>query len=314
MAARKRGLGRGLDALITETPDPEGAGSGTRSNSNSENSENIQILRLTSIEPDPRQPRRTFDPDRLEELAQSIKEKGLLEPILVQECQNPHHYEIIAGERRWRACRLAELKEIPAIVRSCGDQERVEISLIENIQREDLNPIEEAKAYERLSAEFHLTQEEIAQKVSKNRASVANTMRLLKLPDSVQEMVSDGRLSMGQARALISLSDEERQLEIANRIVDQNLSVREVEKLIQKLTKSEEETLEQHTLIDSETAEVEAQQDAILEKTYQDIADRIGQTLGMKAVIRRRGKNGGRLEITFSNGDELEQLMDHLMQ
>ena len=305
MAAKKRGLGRGLDALISETPaDENESGSGEGK---------VQIIRLTSIEPDKNQPRRTFDQDRLEELANSIKEKGLLEPILVQECRDPHHYEIIAGERRWRACRLAGLKEIPAIVRSCGEQERVEISLIENIQREDLNPIEEARAYRRLSEEFHLTQEEIAQKVSRNRTSVANTMRLLRLPESVQEMVSDGRLSMGQARALISLTDEERQKEIADRIVEQNLSVREVEKLIRKLMKSDEEAPEEHNLVDPQAEAAEAQQKANLEKTYQDIANRMQQKLGMKVEIRRKGKSGGKLEISFSNGDDLEQLMDRLM-
>ena len=312
MAGKKRGLGRGLDALISETP-------ADSTFTNNPDSEHIQMIRLTDIEPDPKQPRHSFDPEKLEELAQSIKEKGLLEPILVQECQNPHHYEIIAGERRWRASRQAGLKEIPAIVRNFGDQERVEISLIENIQREDLNPMEEARAYQRLSEEFHLKQEEIAQKVSKSRTSVANSMRLLKLPESVQNMVSDGKLSMGQARALISLADEETQLQLANRIVEQNLSVREVERLIRKLSKSDgcdsgEETTEELTLIDAQAAEAEARQQEVLEKTYQDIAGRLQQSLGMKVEIHRRGKAGGKVEISFSGGEDLEQIMDRLMR
>lgn len=312
MAGKKRGLGRGLDALISETPaDPAAV--------DHSDSEKIQMIRLTDIEPDPKQPRHRFDQEKLEELAQSIKEKGLLEPILLQECMNPHHYEIIAGERRWRASRIAGLKEIPAVVRNYGDQERVEISLIENIQREDLNPIEEARAYQRLSEEFHLKQEEIAQKVSKNRTSVANSMRLLKLPESVQDMVADGQLSMGQARALISLGDEETQLQIANRIVEQNLSVREVEKLIRKLSKSGgddsgEEAAEELTFTDSQTAQAEARQQEVLEKTYQDIAGRLQQSLGMKVEIHRRGKAGGKVEISFSDGEDLEQIMDRLMR
>ena len=312
MAGKKRGLGRGLDALISET-------TADSTYTNNPDSEHIQMIRLTDIEPDPKQPRHSFDPEKLEELAQSIKEKGLLEPILVQECQNPHHYEIIAGERRWRASRQAGLKEIPAIVRNFGDQERVEISLIENIQREDLNPMEEARAYQRLSEEFHLKQEEIAQKVSKSRTSVANSMRLLKLPETVQDMVSEGKLSMGQARALISLADGETQLQLANRIVEQNLSVREVEKLIRKLSKSDggdsgDETTEELTLIDAQAAEAEARQQEVLEKTYQDIAGRLQQSLGMKVEIHRRGNAGGKVEISFSGGEDLEQIMDRLMR
>ena len=335
MAQRKRGLGRGLDALISpqetarqvnsETEGrPETGGTDrtvetgdtkeiTDPNANAIG-EGIQKVRITLVEPNPDQPRKTFDPERLEELAQSIREKGLLEPILVQECENPHHYEIIAGERRWRACRMAELQEIPVIIRNFDEQERVEISLIENIQREDLNPIEEARAYRRLAEEFHLKQEEIARKVSKNRTSVANSMRLLKLPESVQDMLADGRLSMGQARALLSLSSEEKQVEIAGRIVEQNLSVREVEKLIRKLTKSEEEIpIEDQKQIDAQTAAAEAQQEAALDKTYQDIAERIQQSLGMKVTIQRKGKSGGRMEISFSSGEDLEQIMDRLI-
>lgn len=315
MAAKKRGLGRGLDALISDTSSNTGAGMNSDSNS-------IQKIRLTDIEPDPKQPRHTFDQNKLEELAQSITEKGLLEPILLQECVEPHHYEIIAGERRWRACRIAGLKEVPAIVRNYGEQERVEISLIENIQREDLNPMEEARAYQRLSEEFHLKQEEIAQRVSKNRSSIANSMRLLKLPESVQEMVSDGRLSMGQARALISLTDEDTQLQMANRIVEQNLSVREVEKLIKRLLKTGgkngEESMEDHSEerlpADPQTEAIAAGQNAILEKTYEEIAGNMQQSLGMMVEIRRKGKTGGRVEISFTNGEDLEKLMERLIR
>ena len=308
MAAKKRGLGRGLDALISDSSLNAGNGSDRDENS-------IQMIRLTAIEPDPKQPRRNFDAERIEELAMSIKEKGLLEPILVRECQNPPHYEIIAGERRWRACRIAGLKEIPVIVREYDDQERVEISLIENLQREDLNPIEEACAYQRLSEEFHQTQEEIARKVSKNRTSIANSMRLLKLPEAIQEMLSDGSLSMGQARALISLNDEELQIQIANRIVEENLSVREVEKLIRDLAaegaEKEKPTSEKDP---SRNEENSSEKSALLEKTYQNISEKLQEALGMKVHIRSKGQTGGRVEITFTGGDDLEKIMDRLMQ
>ena len=256
----------------------------------------VRMVRTSRVEPDRNQPRKSFDKEKLQELADSIKAKGLLEPIIVRETGD--HFEIIAGERRWRACRLAELNEIPVIVKDYSDLERVEISLIENIQREDLNPIEEANAYRRLIDEFHLKQDELAERVSKNRTSIANSMRLLKLGSKVQEMAADGRISMGQARALIPVEDEDQQLALAEKIVEQQLSVRDVEKLIRDLQRKPREKKEK---------------DPGLELIYRDLENRINAALGMKVAIKSQNEKSGKLEITYSNQDDLEKLMDKLM-
>ena len=240
MAAKvSRGLGKGLDSLI-----PMGSGSSEKkADSKEENKESKDgkatetVVKITQVEPNREQPRKNFDEDALQELADSIKQFGLLQPILVQDRKT--HYEIIAGERRWRAAKLAGLKEVPVIIRDYTDQEIVEISLIENIQREDLNPIEEAQAYKRLLTEFNLKQDEVAERVSKSRTAVTNSMRLLKLCDEVQQMIIDDMLSTGHARALISIEDPEQQYTIAQKIFDEKLSVREVEKLVKDLNKPE---------------------------------------------------------------------------
>ncbi len=258
--------------------------------------EMVRMVRISMVEPDRNQPRKNFDKEKLQELADSIKTKGLLEPIIVQD--KGGHYEIIAGERRWRACRLAELTEIPVIVKEYDDLEKVEISLIENIQREDLNPIEEANAYRRLIDEFHLKQDELAQRVSRNRTSIANSMRLLKLCEKVQEMVADGRLSMGHARALIPVEDEETQLALAVKIVEEHLSVRDVEKLIRSLQRKTPRKKEK---------------DPALELIYKDLENRMNAALGMKVAIKSQNEKSGRLEITYSSQDDLEKLMDKLM-
>lgn len=256
----------------------------------------VRMVRISLVEPDRNQPRKNFDKEKLQELADSIKTKGLLEPIIVQE--KGGHYEIIAGERRWRACRIAELTEIPVIVKNYDDLEKVEISLIENIQREDLNPIEEANAYRRLIDEFHLKQDELAERVSRNRTSIANSMRLLKLCEKVQEMVADGRLSMGHARALIPVEDEETQLALAVKIVEEHLSVRDVEKLIRSLQRK---------------APRKKEKDPALELIYKDLENRMNAALGMKVAIKSQNEKSGRIEITYSNQDDLEKLMDRLM-
>ncbi len=256
----------------------------------------VRMVRISLVEPDRNQPRKNFDKEKLQELADSIKTKGLLEPIIVQE--KGGHYEIIAGERRWRACRIAELTEIPVIVKNYDDLEKVEISLIENIQREDLNPIEEANAYRRLIDEFHLKQDELAERVSRNRTSIANSMRLLKLCEKVQEMVADGRLSMGHARALIPVEDEETQLALAVKIVEEHLSVRDVEKLIRSLQRK---------------APRKKEKDPALELIYKDLENRMNAALGMKVAIKSQNEKSGRIEITYSSPDDLEKLMDRLM-
>lgn len=209
MAAR--GLGKGLDALIP---------AGDKKITKEENTKGAEtVVKITKVEPNRSQPRKNFDEDALQELADSIKQFGLLQPILVQD--KGEYYEIIAGERRWRAAKLAGLKEVPVIIRNYSSQEIVEISLIENIQREDLNPIEEAQAYKRLLTEFNLKQDEVAERVSKSRTAVTNSMRLLKLCDGVQQMIIDDMLSTGHARALIPIEDPELQLQLAQRIFDE---------------------------------------------------------------------------------------------
>ena len=236
--ALKRGLGKGLDSLIPTNVMMESEvkhATVSTASSAEEEKDGTLMVKLSKVEPNREQPRKNFDEDSLQELAESLKQFGMLQPILVQ--NRGDYYEIIAGERRWRAAKIAGLKEVPVIVRELTDQEIVEISLIENIQREDLNPIEEAQAYKRLLTEFHLKQDEVAERVSKSRTAVTNSMRLLKLCDEVQKMVVDDMISTGHARALISIEDPEEQYLIAQKIFDEKLSVREVEKLVKDLHK-----------------------------------------------------------------------------
>ena len=218
----KRGLGKGLDTLISAEA--------VKPIMKEETGQAETLVKITKVEPNREQPRKTFDEDTLQELADSIKQFGLLQPILVQDRKD--YFEIIAGERRWRAAKLAGLKEVPVIVKNYTEQEIMEISLIENIQREDLNPIEEAIAYKRLLEDFHLKQDELAERVSKSRTTITNSMRLLRLCEYVQQMIIDGKLTTGHARALISIEDEEQQKQLAERIFDEKLSVREVEKIV----------------------------------------------------------------------------------
>ena len=299
MAAKvSRGLGKGLDSLI-----PMGSGSSEKkAESKEENKESKDgkatetIVKITQVEPNREQPRKNFDEDALQELADSIKQFGLLQPILVQDRKT--HYEIIAGERRWRAAKLAGLKEVPVIIRDYTDQEIVEISLIENIQREDLNPIEEAQAYKRLLTEFNLKQDEVA-RVSKSRTAVTNSMRLLKLCDEVQQMIIDDMLSTGHARALISIEDPEQQYTIAQKIFDEKLSVREVEKLVKDLNKPQK-------------PKKESKEDKSLDIIYQDIEEKLKQTLGTKVEISSKGNGAGKLEIEFYNHDDLDRIIELL--
>lgn len=295
MAAKvKRGLGKGLDAMI---PIQEDIVSEKAAAAKAEDKGAETIVRITQIEPNREQPRKNFDEDALQELADSIKQFGLLQPILVQDRKT--YYEIIAGERRWRAAKLAGLKEVPVIIRDYTEQEIVEISLIENIQREDLNPIEEAQAYKRLLTEFNLKQDEVAERVSKSRTAVTNSMRLLKLCDEVQQMIIDEMLSTGHARALISIEDPEQQYTIAQRVFDEKLSVRDVEKLVKNLNKPEK-------------PKKDNTDDAGLEVIYQDVAEKLKQSLGTKVEITSKGKGTGKIEIEFYNHDDLDRIIDLL--
>lgn len=299
--AAARGLGKGLDALI-----PSGVSEKPKSNESKEKKDIITenqtgetMVNITKVEPNREQPRKNFDEDALEELAESIKQFGLLQPILVQDRKT--YYEIIAGERRWRAAKKAGLKEVPVIIKNLTDQEIVEISLIENIQRENLNPIEEAQAYKRLLTEFNLKQDEVAERVSKSRTAVTNSMRLLKLCDNVQQMIIDEMISTGHARALITIEDPEQQYAIAQQIFDEKLSVRDVEKLVKNLNKPAKFKKAIST-------------DKSLEAVYQDIEENLKQKLSTKVSITSRGNGAGKIEIEFYSHDDLEKLMDLLLK
>jgi len=284
--AAKKGLGKGLGALIPKAQDDD-------KNEKENVSRETSVLNINLIEPNATQPRRKFDEDALEELAESIKLHGIIQPIVVQ--KKGDRYEIIAGERRWRASRLAKLKEVPVVIKDYSDDEIFEIALIENLQREDLNPIEEAQAYQRLIEEHNLKQDEVAEKVSKSRVAIANSLRLLKLDERVREMIIDELITSGHARALISITDPELQYELANRILDEKLSVRETEKLVKSYinpkAKREKKKLDDEAI-------------------YREYEERLRNILGVKAVINRKDTNKGRIEISFNSTEEFEKIYD----
>lgn len=296
--ALKRGLGKGLDSLIPTNVMMESEvkhATVSTASSAEEGKDSTLMVKLSKVEPNREQPRKNFDEDSLQELAESLKQFGMLQPILVQ--NRGDYYEIIAGERRWRAAKIAGLKEVPVIVRELTDQEIVEISLIENIQREDLNPIEEAQAYKRLLTEFHLKQDEVAERVSKSRTAVTNSMRLLKLCDEVQKMVVDDMISTGHARALISIEDPEEQYLIAQKIFDEKLSVREVEKLVKDLHKPPKPPKEENKT---------------LQAIYQEISERLKQSLSTKVSVSAKQNGAGKIEIEFYNHEDLERLLERI--
>ena len=296
--ALKRGLGKGLDSLIPTNVMMESEvkhSTVSTASSPEEEKDGTLMVKLSKVEPNREQPRKNFDEDSLQELAESLKQFGMLQPILVQ--NRGDYYEIIAGERRWRAAKIAGLKEVPVIVRELTDQEIVEISLIENIQREDLNPIEEAQAYKRLLTEFHLKQDEVAERVSKSRTAVTNSMRLLKLCDEVQKMVVDDMISTGHARALISIEDPDEQYLIAQKIFDEKLSVREVEKLVKDLHKPPKPPKEENKT---------------LQAIYQEISERLKQSLSTKVSVSAKQNGAGKIEIEFYNHEDLERLLERI--
>ena len=303
MAAKKKGLGRGLDLLIPE-------GNNTKQSKTEKESKPIikevvkevvkevkvpaeTFLKLSDIEPNREQPRKNFDEDALLELAESIKQFGVLQPLLVQ--KKDDYYEIIAGERRWRAAKLAGLKEVPVIIKDFSDQEVVEIALIENIQRDNLNPIEEAMAYKRLMEEFELKQDEVATKVSKSRASITNSLRLLKLDPRVQKMLEEEMISTGHARALLAISNKDKQYEIAQKVFDEKLSVRDIEKLVKDLKKIKKNKKEEKDVHDF---------------LYTELEESMKQILGSKVSIKNKKNNKGKIEIEYYSRDELERIVD----
>lgn len=293
MAGKARGLGKGLDSLIPDNVGEVKIKQGTVDTSPKEEKNPETIVKITMVEPNRKQPRKNFDEDALQELSDSIRQFGLIQPILVQNRKD--HYEIIAGERRWRAAKMAGLKEVPVIIRDYTEQEIMEISLIENIQREDLNPIEEAQAYKRLLTEFNLKQDEVAERVSKSRAAVTNSIRLLKLDDRVQQMVIDDMLSTGHARALLAVDDQEEQYTLAQKIFDEKLNVRDVEKLVKNLHKP---------------AKPKKEDDASMQAIYRDIEDKLKQRLSTKVTVTSKGEGAGKIEIEFYDHGDLDRLLD----
>lgn len=305
--APKRGLGRGLSNLIPTddtTEDVSTKASKQAKTGTVTKTEVVkkveQTLNINRIEPNKNQPRKEFNEDALQELADSIKQFGVIEPLVV--VKRKGYYELIAGERRWRAARLAGLKEVPVVIKDYDDQQIVEIALIENIQREDLNPIEEAHAYERLIQEFNLTQDEVAERVSKSRTTVTNALRLLKLTEKVQQMLIDDMLSTGHVRALITITDPQLQYETAMYIFDKKLSVRETESYVKKLLnkKPKEKTSEK--------------EDPELSFLYKAIENRLKESLGTKTTIKAKTKNSGKIEIEYYSQEDLERITQLLAQ
>lgn len=291
MATKKGGLGKGIDSLIpNKNTDSTAAAAGEKDE---------VLVPISKVEPNKEQPRKSFDEDALLELSESIKQFGVLQPLIVQNKKD--YYEIIAGERRWRAAKMAGLKKVPVIVKNLTDQEIVEISLIENIQREDLNPIEEAIAYKRLLNEFNLKQDEVAERVSKSRTAVTNSMRLLKLTDKVQQMVIDDMISTGHARALLAITDDEKQYAMAQKIFDEKLSVRETEKLVKKMQDQKSTPVKEKN---GEKMKLDA--------VYQEVEEKMKTILGTKVIINQKDSMKGKIEIEYYSPQELDRIYELL--
>lgn len=294
--AVKKGLGKGLDSLITDKVNKPAATGTKVEKPTSEHEADAIIMDINKVEPNRDQPRKKFDEDALLELSESIKQFGVLQPLLVTEKED--YYEIIAGERRWRAAKLAGMKQVPVIIKKLSEQEIMEISLIENIQRENLNPIEEALAYKRLINEFNLKQDEVAERVSKSRTAVTNAMRLLKLNDKVQQMVIDEMLTTGHARALLAIDDQEKQYTAAQQIFDQKLSVRDTEKLVKSLQNEKKNQKEKATL------------DPKYQAIYNDLEEQMKKIFGTKVLINSKDEKSGKIEIEYYSQDELDRIID----
>ncbi len=293
MATVKKGLGKGLDSMIPEKVEkikPEA------SKKQEENVSRETLININEIEPNKDQPRKNFDEDTIQELADSIKQYGIIQPLILQ--KRDDYYVIVAGERRWRAAKVAGLKKIPAIIKDYSPQEIMEIALIENLQREDLNPIEEAIAFQNLIKEFNLKQDEVAERVSKSRVAVTNSMRLLKLDLRVQQMLIDGMISSGHARTLLAIEDSELQYQAALKVFDEKLSVRETEKLIKSIL-SEKEEIQKETAITKEDSFI-----------YRDLEEKMKKIIGAKVCIKKKANNNGRIEIEYYSTEELERIIE----
>jgi ParB family chromosome partitioning protein len=307
--AAKKGLGNGLDNMLGFDKPVE------RKKSSSINTKTVtkevikevvkevpteMTLKIKDIEINKNQPRKQFNEDALQELADSIEQHGVIEPLVVT--KRDKYYLLVSGERRWRAAMKAGLTEVPVVIKDYTDQEVLEIGLIENIQRENLNPIEEAQAYKKLIEEFHLKQDDVAERVSKSRSAITNIMRLLKLCDKVQEMVIDEKLSNGHARALLAIEDSELQYETACNVFDQRLSVRETEKLVKKIINEKSNPAKEDTSATEED----------LSYLYNDIEEKLKYKLGSKATIKAKDNNKGKIEIEYFSHEELDRLVELL--
>ena len=296
MAVKRSGLGKGLDSLIPDNKSSKMVKKTVEAPKTPENVSGQIMMKINEVEPNREQPRKNFEEDALLELADSIKQFGVLQPLIVQKKKD--YYEIIAGERRWRAAKLAGVKEIPVIIKEYTDQEIVEISLIENIQRENLNPIEEAMAFKKLLTEFHLKQDEVAERVSKSRTAVTNSMRLLKLSDKVQQMIVDDMISTGHARALLAIDDPEQQYILANKIFDEKLSVRETEMLVKDIKNPKKEKPKK-----------EIQNSFV----YENLEERMKSVIGTKVHVNHKPNGKGKIEIEYYSDSELERIFELLM-
>lgn len=295
MASPKRGLGKGLDSMIPNKLPIAGTESKEKTKENKDVSHET-LVKISEIQPNREQPRKKFNEDAMHELAESIKQYGVLQPLILQ--KKGKGYEIIAGERRWRASRLAGLKEVPAIIKEYSSLEVMEIALIENIQREDLNPIEEAQAYQRLITEFKLKQDELAVKVSKSRTAITNSMRLLKLGEKVQEMLIEELITSGHARAILPVEDHEKQLVLAQKILDEKLSVRETESLVRKI-------------LNGDSNKVSKKEDNSI--FYRDLEEKMKEIIGTKVSIQAKSKKKGKIEIEYYSSEELDRIIELLM-
>lgn len=289
MATKKMGLGKGLDSMIPPKATSKAAAS-TKETKATKTGETI--LKITEVEPNKGQPRKYFNEDALQELSDSIKQHGIVQPLVVS--KKDDYYEIIAGERRWRAAMMAGLKEVPVVIKDYSPQEIMEVALIENIQREDLNPVEEARAYQNLIKEYNLKQDEVAEKVSKSRTAITNSLRLLKLDDKVLDMLVDEKISSGHARTLLGLTDSEQQYTIALRVFDEKLSVRETEKLVKSI---------------NNPVQKKPKKELKNEFVYRDLEEQLKQKIGTKVRINRKTEQKGKIEIEYYSPEELEKIL-----
>lgn len=285
MAKKTGGLGKGLDTLIPPKKETK--------KEVVEVKKIEEFIDINKIEPNKEQPRKSFNEDSLIELSESIKQHGIVQPLVVT--KKDDYFEIIAGERRWRAAKKAGLKEIPVVVKDYSPQEIMEIALIENIQREDLNPVEEAMAYQRLIKEYDLKQDEVAERVSKSRTTITNSLRLLKLDDRVQDMLIQESISSGHARALLAVKEGDEQYNLAMKIFDEKLSVRETEKLIKSLNKVKSEKPKKKELAN--------------DFVYRDLEEKLKMITGTKVVINRKTEKSGKIEIEYYNQEDLEKII-----